>query len=439
MSNKTYIPAFEAAVGDWKYYICKMKYAEVDRSVRFAHELGGHKELSDLIQRGLTDRTSEIMEYLLRSEHRFLGSLIVATWGGDPDYAPLTMEDSDGLLAGLDQGFGVLTFDGTHRFFALDGQHRLRAIKDALTRDPDLGSEDICVLLVTHHDTEKGRERTQRLFTNINRNAKPTTAGENIALDVDDACAIITRQLLTEHPFCSIGGRIKVFSRPPNQDGTFTLASKNIPKGDPRAWTSMTVLYELVKALVFDADGSVRDRAVRPDDRVLAETYSLVTGRLNDLLEACGDIGVTLEHAQTAKDVRVPESEQGMSHPMMRPVVQQAVARVCCSLVDQDRLTWDDALAQLRGLPWKLEQAPWNSVFNARTGRMITGKDHANLLDQLLRIHLRPNSVEEIKRVRRSYNDLMGTRYPIEESYFRDLIKKDSESRLVESASAHDD
>ena len=32
MSNKTYIPAFEAAVGDWKYYICKMKYAEVDRS-----------------------------------------------------------------------------------------------------------------------------------------------------------------------------------------------------------------------------------------------------------------------------------------------------------------------------------------------------------------------------------------------------------------------
>ena len=67
---------------------------------------------------------------------------------------------------------------------------------------------------------------------------------------------------------------------------------------------------------------------------------------------------------------------------------------------------------------------------------MIAGKDHADLLDQLLRIHLRPNSVEEIKRVRRSYNDLMGTRYPIEESYFRDLIKKDSESQLVESPSA---
>ena len=436
MSNKTYIPAFEATVGDWSYYICKMKYAEVDRSVRFAHELGGHKELSDLIQRGLTDRTSEIIEYLLRSEHRFLGSLIVATWGGDPEYTPLAMDDSDGLLAGLDQGFGVLTLDGTHSFFALDGQHRLRAIKDTLTINPDLGSEDICVLLVTHHNTKEGRERTQRLFTNINRNAKPTTPGENIALDVDDACAIITRQLLTEHPFCSSGGRIRVFSRQPNQDGKFTLATKNIPKSDPRAWSSMTALYELVKALVFDADDSVRDRTVRPDDQVLAETYSLVTGRLDDLLEACGDIGATLEHARTAKEVRLPESEQGMSHPMMRPIVQQAVARVCCSLVDQDRLTWDDALTQLRGLTWKMEQAPWNSVFNAPTGRMIAGKDHADLLDQLLRIHLRPNSVEEIKRVRRSYNDLVGTRYPIEELYFRELITKDSESRPVESPSA---
>jgi DNA sulfur modification protein DndB len=426
MSNKTYIPAFEAHVGDWKYYICKMKYAEVDRSVRFAHELGGNRDLSTLIQRGLSDRTEDIMRYLLESEHRFLGSLIVAAWGGMPQYTPLQMEAADGLLMGLDQGFGVLTFDGTHSFFALDGQHRLRAIKDAVSRDPDLGSEDICVLLVLHNDNKDGRERTQRLFTNINRNAKSTTSAENIALDVDDAYAIVTRQLLTNHPFLSEDGRVRVFSRAPSDDGTFRLATKTIPKTDNRAWTSITVLYELVKALAFDVDASVADHTTRPNDQVLAMTYQAVVSRIDRLLDACGDIGSRLEKSNNAKQLRIPKAEGGESHPMMRPLVQQAVARVSSELVAAERLTWDEALTELSTLSWKMEAPPWISVFNVPTGRMITGKDHSDLLYQLLRIHLRPASVEEVRRARRTYKDLLSDAYPVSEE---DLRKKIRETR----------
>ena len=425
MTNKTYIPAFQASVGDWGYYICKMKYAEVDRSVKFAHELGGNKDLSSLIQRGLSDRTKEITQYLLKSEQRFLGSLIIAAWGGHPEYTPLEMEDSEGLLAGLDQGFGVLVFDGTHSFFALDGQHRLRAIKDALLKNPDLGAEDICVLLVSHYDTEDGRERTQRLFTNINRNAKPTSPGENIALDVDDAFAIITRNLLMNHPFLSEDGRVRIFSKPPDASGSFTLATKNIRKTDPHAWTSMTVLYELVKVLAYDADPSTKDRSIRPTDEILEETYRLISSRIDEILEVCGDVKSQLEQAKSAKDIRIPIAEGGLSHPMMRPVIQQAVARVASSLISQGRLTWPQSLERLRSLPWKLEEVPWNSVFNEATGNMISGKDHTDLLDQLLGVHLAPNSVEEVKRARRAYNDLMNRRYPVSEEELTKLVKKD--------------
>ena len=359
MSNKTYIPAFRASVGDWDYYICKMKYAEVARSVGFAHEYGGNQQLSDLIQRGLSDRTQEIARYLLESEHRFLGSLIVAAWGGAPEYTQLEMENGAGLLEGLDQGFGVLTFDGTHSFFALDGQHRLKAIKDALKQEPDLGSEDICVLLVTHYDTEDGRLKTRRLFTNINRNAKATSKGDNIALDVDDACAVITRDLLTEHPFLRSPGRVRVFSSAPAADGSFKLATNVIPKTDPRAWTSITTLYEMVKALTFDADTSVRDPSIRPSDSVLADAFELVSDRLDDLLTKCGQIGQRLEKASSAKDIRVPSSEGGESHPMMRPVVQQCVVRTLALLIQEDRLDWDSALDRLDSLTWHLESAPW--------------------------------------------------------------------------------
>src|SRR3954451_5903824 len=126
MSNRTLIPAFEARVGDWKYYMCVMKYAEIAK-IYFAYEMGsGNKDLNMLIQRGLAPRTADIEKYLLTTESRFLGAMVVAAWGGEPKFTQLRMEDPEGVIQGIDQAFGLLTFDGSQSFFALDGQHRLK-------------------------------------------------------------------------------------------------------------------------------------------------------------------------------------------------------------------------------------------------------------------------------------------------------------------------
>src|SRR3954465_15547721 len=98
MSNKTSIPAFQCSVGDWKYYICMMKYGEVARQVQFAYELSSNAELGQLIQRGLSDPPKETTESLLKSPHRFLGGLVVAAWGGEPTYTALSMDDPEGML-----------------------------------------------------------------------------------------------------------------------------------------------------------------------------------------------------------------------------------------------------------------------------------------------------------------------------------------------------
>src|SRR5664279_2340922 len=113
MSSKTFVPAFQAKVGDWSYYLCLMSYAQVAREINFAYELGVNKDLGTMIQRGIGVRTSDITKYLLESEHRFLGALVVAVWGGEPDYLPLRMADTEenGVLDGVDRQFGVLTFD----------------------------------------------------------------------------------------------------------------------------------------------------------------------------------------------------------------------------------------------------------------------------------------------------------------------------------------
>lgn len=413
MANKTFIPAFKASVGDWTYYICIMKYAQVAREVQFAHELGGNRDLNTLIQRGIGARTQDIVKYLLRSDHRFLGSLIVATWGGDPEYQELRMDDPDELLKGMDSGFGVLTLDGSHQFFALDGQHRLKAIKDAIKQLPELGAEDICVLLVSHYDTDEGRQRTQRLFTNINRNARTTTLAENIALDVDDGFAITTRAILDKHPFFSQPGRIRVFTRPPTTEGQFTLAGSSVPKTDKGAFTTITVLYDLLRLLAHGLPPAFSDLENRPDEELLEQAYNVLVGQLEALLKACGDLVGQLTAVQDARAVRAPKDHEEQGHPLMRPVVQKAVARTLNLIMEQSLLTWEEALNRLGELEWRLGAAPWLAVFGPDSGRMLTGKDNTQLLEELLRVHLAPRSKAEITRARRTFKEIRGENYPV--------------------------
>ena len=413
MANKTFIPAFEAKVGDWTYYICVMKYAEVRRSVQFAHELGGNRDLSTLIQRGIGKRTEGIIKYLLGSEHRFLGSLVIAAWGGSPDYVRLSMDDPEGMLKDLDQGFGVLTLDGTHQFFALDGQHRLKAIRDTLNQRPDLGAEDICVLLVPHYDTEIGRVRTRRLFTNINRNAKTTTTAENIALDVDDGYAVLTRRFLTDHYLLKRPGMVKVFTKPPTEEGEFSLAGSSIPKTEARAWTTITVLYELLKNLGFDLDRDMNDLSSRPSDDVLDTSYDTLSKRMEDILDACGGLKSKLEAGESMRELRSPKAEEGHGHPLMRPVVQKAVTNSIAHLVSMKKIDWPGALECLRILEWRIDRAPWLAVFNPKNTQMITAKENTELLVELLNVHTAPQSKAEVERARRHYREIMNNGYPI--------------------------
>ncbi len=430
MANKTIVPAFRAKVGDWEYYICIMKYAEVARNISFSYELRSSKELNDVVQRGIGERTSEITEYLLQSEHRFLGALICAVWGGAPEYQPLSMEDSDGILSGIDRQFGVITFDGSQSYFALDGQHRLRAIKDALKQKPELGNEEICVILVPHFDNEEGKKRTRRLFTNINRNAKSTTASENIALDEDDGAAIITRRLITEHPIFKKDGFVKIYTRV-NDDGDMKLAGLNIPLTDVKAFTTIGVLYELVRSMCFELAPSIRNKSARPSTEELDSAYQTLVLRFESLLDCYKPLTDALLSGESARELRAPKDALGKGHPLMRPVIQRSVCRVIGQLRDQKVLEYDAILTSLKKLPTKISEYPWSSVFNNISGKMISSKENSVLLDRLIYCHIAPPSKEEIKRVRKLYKELKSENYPVDEETMFKAIKSHEMSAFI--------
>jgi DNA sulfur modification protein DndB len=417
MANKTIVPAFRAKVGTWDYYICIMKYAEVARSVRFAHELGSGRNLNDMIQRGLTDRSNDIVNYLLESPHRFLGALLVAVWGGEPDYQPLAMEDSDGILSGIDRQFGVITFDGGQQYFALDGQHRLRAIQQAVVKDPNLGKEEICVMLVPHFDTENGRKQTRRLFTNINRNAKSTSLSENIALDEDDGSAILTRRLVVDHPILRSEGFVKIFAKPQNNEGNVKLAGLNIPIGEPKAFTTIGVLYDMVRSLSFGLPKSVREQGARPSAEDLDDAYSELEKRFCLLFGAYSSlVDRLIKQGEHARSVRVPRGVEGDGHHFMRPVIQRSICKTIGRLCDQRVLMFDEAIRILGTLPVEIKHPPWSAVFNVASKKMISAKENANLLELLLYMHIAPPSKRAIQDARKEYKNLKNEPYPIDDA-----------------------
>ncbi|MEW6426866.1 MAG: DNA sulfur modification protein DndB [Thermodesulfobacteriota bacterium] len=438
MSNRTLIPALSAKVGDWKYYICVMKYAQVTKEIQFAYELGGNSDLNSLIQRGISTRTKDIVDYLLNSQHRFLGALIVAVWGGNPNFISVEMENDEGLLNGLDNAFGVLTFDGSQQYFALDGQHRLRAIKDALKRNPELGNEEICVLLVSHYETPEGKERTRRLFTNINRYAKTTTKGENIALDEDDGFSIVSRRLINEHPFLKEDGRVIVFTRN-DQEGEIKIAAGTIPNGNKRAFTTITTLYEMIKDIGHELDISM-NLSHRPSDDVLEDSYNLISSRFDDLIKNCGNIPSKFLKTQSAKDIRCPKDKEAEGHPFMRSIVQRAVTRCVSKIIERGSIGWEEIMSRLNSLDWRLAAAPWVSVvsMNNNKVKMLTGRDYVSLLDELLLVHIAPSSKSEIRRAISNYKRIKNNSYPLKDEYLFINLPSENDQEVSETVEAKD-
>ena len=202
------LPALRVHMGDWIYYVTFLGMEQIADRIEFAEEIHPSPTLKMLIQREITDRSQNISDYLLKQPQRFFNSLIVGVYGGSPNWHEFKIGtnsefDAELLPLHLEGSLGILRLNGEETLFAIDGQHRVQGIKKALEENNELKREEVSIIFVSHRNDPDGMERTRRLFTTLNRYAKPVKKSEIIALDEDDTIAIITRELVEKHPlFC---------------------------------------------------------------------------------------------------------------------------------------------------------------------------------------------------------------------------------------------
>ncbi|HHJ14339.1 MAG TPA: DGQHR domain-containing protein [Gammaproteobacteria bacterium] len=379
-AKRLILPAIRGIMGNWVYYSCLMDLRELSARVSYAKEIHKNQALSDMIQRHLqSGRSAQIADYLKRQPERFFNSLVVATYGGHPNWLALSnvqsnTEDLKNLTEETIASVGFLTFRGDEKLFALDGQHRLagikKAIKDGLDSDP---YDEVSVIFVAHQDTKRGLERTRRLFTTLNKTARPVSKGDIIALDEDDVMAICVRRLIEDTDLFS-GKRIAF------------VASNNMPVTNLSSLTTIGNLYDVLTILFTNAKSDLKKtkadlQRVRPSDETLDAYFAYAKELFIQLRKHFRELDEFFSAKDTEQVVKKYRGSHG-GNALFRPIGLEIFTRIIA------RLTKDMSLAQAvklaARLPRGLDEEPFEWLMWDSNKKTILNGHKVTLREVLL-------------------------------------------------------
>ena len=345
------IPAIKGKIGNWIYYCGVMSFADICKVVTASiSELYEAKSLGDALQRGLTDNFIGIKNYILHDKERFFNALILAIYDGDPQWLEVGFRGDERDVTSI----GFLEFNGKEQVFPVDGQHRVRGIQEALSENHELGDEQVPVVFIAHSNTEKGIKRTRKLFSTINRRAKPVQANENIALDEDDISAIITRDLIENYPLFS-------------GDNVIDNKGKQIPANNEVAFMSLISMYQCIYLIIKerkkkDGISSVKYnkeyKLFRPDEdeisRIKKHVYSIMDSFVQNTI-------IIKQYVNMNSDSKAKSFRNSKGGDLLfRPIAQPEYFSSALRIQDNNKhKSFADVFEKMDKIPRDISKAPW--------------------------------------------------------------------------------
>jgi DNA sulfur modification protein DndB len=390
------VPALRGSFGDWTYYGALLSLAEIAKRVSFADEVHKSKSLSDMIQRLLKGgpgggRAKDIAAYLKTEKERFFNSLVVAVYGGQPEWIPIRIEkpaldmpkppDDDGVL-------GTLQLSGSELLFAVDGQHRLAGMKKLSADQPDgkrpaALDDQVSVLFIAHRTDNI--ERTRRLFTTLNKTAVPVSKMERILLDENDAMAITARRLVEEH----------AYFREPRIAMNHT---NNLGVDEKIALTTIGNLYDVLLEIFLTTTGKRRKELEyrRPTTAELDKYYAGVVKYFTSLsgIDAALDEYFAADSEEELQKVCKKHRNRKGGSVLMRPIGLFLVTEIAMSLMSRGH-RWKKVVAHL---PLRLNEPPYKgTIWSSQS--TIDPKRYALCRDMLMYMYGDPAvSKESLKK-----------------------------------------
>lgn len=363
-------PAIRACIGDWVYYIATLTFKDVSVYVkRVDDELHKSALLKDLLQRSITSNYKSIARYIETQQERFFNALVLAIYDGDPLWHEVRLEYDDGEEF---YDLGILELSGEEKIFPVDGQHRVEGIKEVVRNSDEYNSEQIPVIFISHKTSDDGMQRSRRLFSTLNRYAKPVSMRDIIALDEDDIVAIISRELIDSHPLFAAGRLLD-------------SKTKAIPEANNTAFTTIITFYEcnyeLLALLVKDVDvlnsegKKTKGRSKlkefikrRPNDETITRFHDICCQFWNALTTSYDAFQAYLAADPNSQPFRNREG----GNILFRPVALMPFVRAVVKVVSETGRTFEEVFALFPQSLLSIDNKLWrNVIWNSEKKTMI--------------------------------------------------------------------
>ena len=398
------VAAVKGTIGRTPYFMAKVPARRLGAIAIPASEMSEWENwsISERIQRNvsLSRIKQELAPYLVRSNDRFYGSVIVTVIEADLfDFDPISKR-VEGLPAALSanlEDIGMLTIDGG-QLVALDGQHRLVALREIVagrleTEGTDantVGDDDVCVMFIQHESLE----RTRRIFNKVNRHARPTSPTDNIITSEDDGYAIVTRWLTDSEPPLGLEEPL-----PPldcsNRHGEHIVEWEKTQLAQfAEKLTTLSVLYQTVQ-VILAANGIVgfdeKTLVNRPENKELKKAYKFAAAWWTEVIQGLRPFRDAMQAPILIKDMRVRGEPWSL---LFRPIAQVALFHGLGRAVEAG-LELSEAVARAELIDWSNDNPMWFHVIVRPGGRMMTKKNDVNLAGRLIAYLICPDRIDE--------------------------------------------
>jgi DNA sulfur modification protein DndB len=397
--NKLILPCLRGVIGEWVYYSTLMNASQINNWIQTAKDIREAKSLDEELQRDLQDRKKNIAKYLLKDNSRFFNSIIVGIFDGVPDWREFDLktvrdEYSEYIdIKSLKESIGLMIFNGTEKMFAIDGQHRVAGIQLAYQEDVlgenKLEDDQFSVIFVAHIDDKSGMRRTRKLFSDINKNAKPVAKRDKIIIDEQDICSIVTRRILSESPYFNEGKLISLSE------------SNNLDSDDVLHFTNITNLYDVIKIIkpLYKLPKGANEW---DEDSVLG---------LNKIVQVFLDTVFTCKDEYRkffiTNELTLPHLRFNNSYLLFRPIGFKLIARLYVDFYKNSNV--DFFISNIDKISYVFPDSPFNKI-SWNNGKMDTKGKTQNLMFDLS-LYLLGQYKKDIKVLHNSLIDVTKNDY----------------------------
>ena len=177
-------PAVKGMQAGRKYYIAMVPIKMISRLFPFDDE---YVEPEYRAQRRINQaRIPEIKKYVIENRYSYVFSALAASIDGDFEFEESELEN-----------LGLLKISMDAKLLINDGQHRKAALLEAVEVDKSLEDETISIVFFE----DEGLEKSQQMFTDLNKHAVKTSNSIAELYDSRDGLAVATRNMVSEVGF----------------------------------------------------------------------------------------------------------------------------------------------------------------------------------------------------------------------------------------------